>query len=364
MVYRFPYQRQVDNTVEYRRLGRSGLKVSALSFGSWITFVNQLDDAGAKALIAHAYEAGVNFFDCAEGYAHGDAERMLGRVLKSLGPGRDTYCLSSKVFWGGTRPTQVGLSRKHITDACHMALQRLGTNYIDIFYCHRPDPDTPILETVRAMHDLIVQGKVLYWGTSEWNPWQLESAYKLAHRYRLHSPSVEQPQYNLLSRFKVETALKPLVRRYGLGITSWSPLASGVLSGKYNQGIPTDSRMDLPGYEWLRKNLESPSGQQALLKVKALQIVADELDCTSAQLAIAWCLKNPSISSVILGASSTAQLRENLDALQTLPRLDAAALRQIDAITAEPGMARFEEWAKLKSHPMRSRLKRLLRRNH
>jgi len=318
--------------MQYRRLGKSGLKVSALSFGSWVTFKLQVDDRAAVDLMKAAYDAGVNFFDNAEAYAAGESERIMGRALRRLGWSRDSYCVSSKVFWGGKLPTQRGLSRKHIRDACHAALERLQVDYLDLFFCHRPDLDTPIEETVRAMNDLIAQGKVLYWGTSEWSADQIVEAHGVARALGLAGPTMEQPQYSMLVRDKVEREFARLYGTFGLGTTIWSPLASGILTGKYAQGVPKGSRMALPEYEWLRERLESPEGQANVAKASELAPVARDLGCSLAQLAIAWCLANPHVSTVILGATSVDQLRENLGALDALEKLTPEALAFIEGI--------------------------------
>jgi len=318
--------------MEYRRLGRSGLKVSALSYGSWVTFSTQLDDGAAGELMRIAYDAGVNFFDNAEVYARGESERIMGRVLREMGWGRDTYCVSSKVYWGGELPTQRGLSKKHVHDACHAALERLQVDYLDLFFCHRPDIETPIEETVRAMNDLIAQGKVLYWGTSEWSADQIMEAHGVARALGLAPPAMEQPQYNMFERDKVERELHRLYETIGLGTTIWSPLASGVLTGKYSDGIPAGSRMNLPEVGFLKQRLESEEGRAAIGKARELGGVAADLGITPAQLAIAWCLVNPNVSTVILGATTPAQLRENLAALEHVPRLSADALERIEAI--------------------------------
>jgi voltage-dependent potassium channel beta subunit len=252
--------------MEYRRLGKSGLQVSAFSFGSWVTFAKQVGTADAKAMMTAAYDAGVNFFDNAEGYEAGQSETVMGQALRELGWGRDSFIVSSKVFWGGRKPTQRGLSRKHVTDACHAALKRLQVDYLDLFFCHRPDIDTPIEETVRVMHDLIQQGKVLYWGTSEWNAQQITEAHLVAREWRLTPPTMEQPQYNLFERQKVEGDYLPLYDSFGLGTTIWSPLASGILTGKYADGIPQDSRLALPGYEWLKERMDTPLWQDRIAK--------------------------------------------------------------------------------------------------
>jgi len=319
--------------MQYRRLGRSGLKLSALSYGSWVTFSFQLDVKAATECMKAAYDAGVNFFDNAEVYAQGDSERIMGRVLRESGWGRDTFCVSSKVFWGGDLPTQRGLSRKHIHDACHAALGRLQVDYLDLFFCHRPDLQTPIEETVRAMDDLIQQGKVLYWGTSEWGAQQIQEAYGLAREFGLTPPSMEQPQYHMLHRDRVEREYLPLYEGTGLGTTIWSPLASGVLTGKYANGVPEHSRMALAEYDWLREQvLESEDGRANLAKANEIVSLAGELAMSPAQLAIAWCLKNPHVSTVILGASNRAQLEENLGALERVPLLTDEVMQRIETI--------------------------------
>ena len=318
--------------MEYRRLGNSGLKLSALSLGSWVTFSFQVDGSAAENLMALAYEHGVNFFDNAEVYANGESERLMGQGLRKLGWGRDTYCVSSKAYWGGDRPTQRGLHRKHLTDACHAALQRLQVDYLDLFFCHRPDLETPIEETVRTMHDLVAQGKVLYWGTSEWSAQQIQEAYGLARQHGLTPPTMEQPQYNMLHRDKVEREFLPLYASMGLGTTTWSPLASGVLTGKYRDGIPEGSRMAVPEYDWLREEFESEDGRAQVRKAAKLEGVAKELGISQAQLALAWCLKNPHVSTVILGASRPEQLSENLAALEKLPLLTEDVMKRIEKV--------------------------------
>lgn len=318
--------------MEYRRLGRSGLKLSALSFGSWVTFKTQVDDGEAGEMMKLAYDAGVNFFDNAEAYAHGESERIMGRVLKKTGWGRDTYCVSSKVYWGGKLPTQRGLSKKHVHDACHAALERLQVDYLDLFFCHRPDLETPIEETVRAMNDLIAQGKVLYWGTSEWSAEQIAEAHGVARALGLAGPTMEQPQYNMLVRERVEAEYHRLYETVGLGTTIWSPLASGILTGKYSGGVPKGSRMALADYGWLRERLESDEGAAQVAKARELASVAADLGVSLARLAIAWCLTNPNVSTVILGASRASQLEENLGALDVVPKLTADVLERIEEI--------------------------------
>ena len=318
--------------MQYRRLGTSGLQVSALSCGSWVTFHNQVDDSLARDLMAQAYDAGVNFFDNAEVYAKGQSELMMGRVLKELGWGRDTYTLSSKVYWGGDLPTQRGLSRKHVHDACHAALARLQVDYLDLFFCHRPDTECPIEETVRAMNDLIRQGKVLYWGTSEWTADQLAEAAGVARALGLQGPTMEQPQYNMLVRDKVEREFHRLYETIGLGTTIWSPLASGVLTGKYSEGIPEGSRLTLPDYKFLRDRFESEEGRTQVAKARELSGIADELGTSLPKLAIAWCLRNPNVSTVILGASRAGQLEENLAALELVDQLTGDVMERIEGV--------------------------------
>ena len=315
----------------YRRLGTSGLQLSALSFGAWVTFGKQVGRAQARELLALAHDRGVNFFDNAETYNNGVAEQVMGDVLADLRFPRDSYCVSSKVFFGAVDkplPTQRGLSRKHVTEACHQALQRLRVDYLDLYFCHRPDPDTPIAETVAAMDTLIRQGKVLYWGTSEWPAEAIHEAHRIARENHFYAPVMEQPQYNLFHRERVEVEYAPLCEAYGMGTTIWSPLASGLLSGKYNDGVPADSRLAQPGYEWLRESVLG-HGDERLGKVRALQPIATELGTSLAQLAVAWCLLNPHVSTVMLGASKREQLAQNLDALELLPRLDAAVAQRI-----------------------------------
>jgi voltage-dependent potassium channel beta subunit len=326
------YRLQGESIMEYRRLGKSGLKVSEFSFGSWVTFGKQVDGSDAVSLMAHAYDNGVNFFDNAEGYESGKSELVMGEALKTLGWSRDSYIVSSKVFWGGQKPTQRGLSRKHVTDAAHAALRRLQVDYLDLYFCHRPDIDTPIEETVRAMHDLISQGKVLYWGTSEWSAQQLTEAYAVARDLRITPPTMEQPQYNLFERQKVEGDYLPLYDLMGLGTTIWSPLASGVLTGKYNNGTPNDSRMNLPGYEWLKEKWASDAGRAQLAQVAQLASLADEIGISITHLALLWCLSNRNVSTVILGASRLSQLEDNLAALDQKNKLTPEVLGKIDAI--------------------------------
>ena len=311
--------------MEYRRLGNSGLKVSSLSFGSWVTFVYQLDESSASKCMDYAYNEGVNFFDNAEAYANGKSEKLMGNIIKKLKWTRDTYIVSSKVFWGGEQPTQRGLCKKHINDACNAALKRMKVDYLDLFYCHRPDPDTPILETVYAMNDLITQGKIMYWGTSEWSAKEIEEAFKLCNDYNLRCPTTEQPQYNILHRDRMENEYKSLFQKYSLGTTIWSPLASGLLTGKYNEGIPTKSRFNVKGYEWLREEMENTDFK----KIKEVGEIAKSLNITQSQLAIIWCLNNTNVSSVILGASNIKQLKENLESINVFENIDSKIIDNI-----------------------------------
>lgn len=307
-------------TMRYRRLGTSGLQLSELSLGSWLTFGKQITDDTAAALMATAYDNGINFFDNAEIYARGESERVMGRILRKMEWPRDTWCVSSKVFFGagGKLPTQVGLHRKHVTEACHAALHRLQVDYLDLFFCHRPDPNTPIQETVWSMHQLIMQGKVMYWGTSEWTAEQIEQAHAVAEKHHLIAPVMEQPQYNMFHREKVEKEFSPLYDTVGLGTTIWSPLASGVLSGKHTLEADPDSRLRMEGLDWLK---ERELNEARLKKVEELKGVAKDLGLSQPVLAIAWCLKNPRVSTVILGASRTTQLEENLQAVEAQDRL-------------------------------------------
>ncbi|MCD9032679.1 aldo/keto reductase [Luteimonas sp. Y-2-2-4F] len=320
--------------MQYRRLGHSGLQLSALSLGAWATFGTRVGRSEARELVAVAWDHGINFFDNAESYAQGDAERMMGDVIADLRLPRDGYCVSSKVYFGSAaspRPTQRGLSRKHVHDACHAALARLRVEYLDLFFCHRPDPDAPVAETVWAMDTLIRQGKVLYWGTSEWPAALIREAADLARKHRLHPPTMEQPEYNLLHRRRVELEYAPLYGELGLGATTWSPLASGLLTGKYNAGVAEDSRLGHPAHAWLRPGVLEEG--RRLERARAFAALAAELGLAPAPLAIAWCLRNPHVSTVLLGASRVAQLLENLQALDLAERLDAAAWRRIEAAT-------------------------------
>ncbi len=321
--------------MEYKRLGKSGLQVSRLSFGSWLTFGKQVGDTTAEDLMKLAYDHGVNFFDNAEAYAGGKSEEVMGDILKKMDWRRDSYIVSSKVFFGadggkgGLMPTQKGLNRKHVTEACHQALQRLKVDYLDLYFCHRPDKQTPIEETVWSMHNLIQQGKVLYWGTSEWSAQEIMEAHRIAERYHLIGPTMEQPQYNMLVRDKVEVEYSQVYKTVGLGTTIWSPLASGVLTGKYNDGFPTDTRLGIAGLEWLK---DRALAEENLEKVRNLSAFALELGVTMPLLAIAWCLKNDDVSTVILGASKTSQLEENFKAFDVMTKLEDEVMEKIEGI--------------------------------
>ncbi len=317
--------------MQYRRLGHSGLRVSVLSFGSWVSFGPQLAGDNARDCLAAAYEGGVNFFDNAEVYAGGRSETIMGAAIKELGWPRHTYVISSKFFWGieesvNTRNT---LNRKYLLHAVDGSLRRLGLDFLDLIFCHRPDADTPVEETVRAMHDIITSGRALYWGTSEWSAAAIREAWDIADRHHLHKPLMEQPQYNLFERDKVEREFAPLYDSIGLGLTTWSPLASGLLTGKYRDGIPAGSRAALPGYGWLKADVTDADANR---RVGELEVIAKELGVTLAQLSIAWCAANPHVSTVITGASRVEQVRENLAAVDVLERLTPAILERINAI--------------------------------
>lgn len=316
----------------YRRLGRSGLQVSLLSFGSWVTFKTQLDRVKAKECMAAAYERGVNFFDNAEVYANGESERLMGEVFSELKWPRHSYVVSTKFYWGIEERPNVWrtLNRKYLMQAMDASLERLKLDFVDLVFCHRADPATPIEETVWAMHDLITRGKALYWGTSEWTADEIRAAYAIAERHHLHKPVMEQPQYHLLERRKVEQEYARLYQDIGLGLTTWSPLASGLLTGKYLNGIPADSRGALPDYGWLAESLTDKARNE---KVRKLKGIADELGVSLAKLSLAWCAKNPNVSTVITGASRVDQVKENLSALDVLPKLTAEVLERIDAST-------------------------------
>ncbi|MDE3143411.1 MAG: aldo/keto reductase [Bacteroidota bacterium] len=319
--------------MEYRRMGKSGLQLSVLSLGSWVTFHKQIDDEIADELMGIAYDNGINFFDNAEGYALGESERMMGRILTKKNWDRTSYVVSSKVFFGWrgkeNKPNQTGLSRKHIVEACHEALQRLQLDYLDLYFCHRPDKNVPIEEVVWTMNTLMQQGKVLYWGTSEWSGTEIMEAHRVAHQYNLIGPSVEQPQYNLFERNKVEHDFIEVFKNVGLGTTIWSPLAAGLLSGKYNDGIPEGSRLGLQGFEWLRDRWMV---NDKIERVKQLASLAKALGVSLASLSIAWTLKNPNVTTAILGATKKEQLDDNLKSLEVLPLLTPEVLEQIENI--------------------------------
>ncbi len=314
--------------MEHRRLGRSGLNVSVLSFGSWVSFGPQLDVGRARDCIEAAYDAGVNFFDNAEAYAGGESERIMGEAIRQLGWARESYVVSTKVFWGLTEGvnTKNTLNRKYLLHSIDGCLERFGLDFVDLLFCHRPDPDTPIEETVWAMSDIIDRGQALYWGTSEWSADEIRAAWEIADRHHLRKPVMEQPQYNIFERRRVEREYARLYDDIGLGLTTWSPLASGLLSGKYIDGIPEGSRATLPGYEWLKAML---TDEDRNAKVKRLAAIAEELDCTLSQLSLAWCARNPNVSTVITGASRVEQVEENMGALAVLPKLTDDVMARI-----------------------------------
>lgn len=320
--------------MEYRRLGKSGLQVSVLSFGSWVTFGKQIGDTTADELMTMAYDAGVNFFDNAEIYARGKSELVMGEILKKKKWSRSSFCVSSKVFFGfeESKPNQIGLSRKHVIEGCHASLKRLQVDYIDLFFCHRPDKNTPIEETVWAMNSLIQQGKILYWGTSEWSSDEILQAYLFAEKNHLIGPSMEQPQYNMMERTKLEKDYLLLFRDFGLGTTIWSPLASGLLSGKYNESIPTDNRLHIEGMDWLKER--TIGDREKIEKAKKLSVLAKELGTSLPKLAVAWCASNKNVSTVILGASKTSQLKETLASLELIPQLTTDVMEKIELILA------------------------------
>jgi voltage-dependent potassium channel beta subunit len=321
--------------MEYRRMGKTGLQLSVLSFGTWVTFHKQINDGLADELMGIAYDAGVNFFDNAEVYALGESEKMMGRVLKAKNWDRTSYTISSKAFFGwrgkNNKPNQTGLSRKHLTEACNEALQRLQTDYLDLYFCHRPDKNTPIEEVVFTMNTLIQQGKILYWGTSEWSGVEIMEAHRIAQAYRLIGPAMEQPQYNLFERDKLERDYTEIFKNVGLGTTIWSPLAAGLLTGKYNNGIPADSRLAIPGFDWLKDRWIM---EEKIAKVKQLQGLASELGVSLPSLSIAWCIKNPNVTTAILGATKKEQLLDNLKALDLVNLLNTEVTEKIEAIMA------------------------------
>ncbi|MCD6424106.1 MAG: aldo/keto reductase [Anaerolineales bacterium] len=318
--------------MKYRFLGKSGLKVSELSFGSWVTFGSQVDVDKAISLMKIAFEAGVNFFDNAEVYNNGQSEEIMGEAIRKIGWKQEDLVLSTKIFWGGESPNVIGLSRKHIIEGMDGSLKRMGLEYVDLVFAHRPDIHTPIEETVRAFNHLIDQGKAFYWGTSEWSALQIMEAYGVARREHLIPPLMEQPQYNMFHRERVEVEYQRLYTEIGLGTTIWSPLASGLLTGKYNEGIPNDSRANLKGYEWLRKRFTDDKAQEQVQKVGQLSKVAQDLNCTTAQLALAWCLTNPNVSTVITGASKPSQVEENMLALKVVDQLTPDVIGTIEKI--------------------------------
>ncbi|PKL90196.1 MAG: aldo/keto reductase [Ignavibacteriae bacterium HGW-Ignavibacteriae-2] len=318
--------------MEYRFLGKSGLKISALSYGAWVTFHEQFDTNIAYQCMKEAFDAGVNFFDNAEAYAGGNAEIIMGEVVKKTGWKRSDLIISTKIFWGGKGPNDRGLSRKHIFEGCNAALKRLQMDYVDLIYCHRPDIHTPIEETVWAMNSLINQGKALYWGTSEWRAEQILQAYYIAKNEHLIPPLMEQPEYNMFKREKIEKEYLPLYDLVGLGTTIWSPLASGVITGKYNNGIPDNSRINLANYEWLKNIVLSEAGKEKIEKVKKLKPLADELGISQADMGLAWCLKNTNVSSVITGASNPNQVKQNMSAINVVSKLTDDVMLKIEEV--------------------------------
>lgn len=318
--------------MEYRYLGKSGLKVSALSFGSWVTFHDQIDEQTAYDCMKAAYDVGVNFFDNAEVYAEGNSEIMMGKVIKKSKWKRCDLVISTKIFWGGAGPNNTGLSRKHIIEGTDASLKRLQMDYVDLIFCHRPDIHTPIEETVRAMNHVINLGKAFYWGTSEWSAEQITEAYQIARREHLIPPLMEQPEYNMFKRDKLEKEYLRLFNEIGLGTTIWSPLASGFLTGKYNNGIPKNSRVNLKNYEWLKNILLSESGKIKIEKVKKLEPLAKDLGISLANLALAWCLKNENVSTVITGASNVKQVKENMKSLGAVEKMTNEVMNKIDEI--------------------------------
>jgi voltage-dependent potassium channel beta subunit len=318
--------------MEYRYLGRSGLKVSALSFGSWVTFGFQADTDQALKLMTRAYDHGVNFFDNAEQYASGMSETIMGKVLKKTGWKRSDLVLSTKIFWGGDGPNDQGLSMKHIIEGTDSSLKRMQVDYVDLIFCHRPDLYTPLEETVWAMNQVIREGKAFYWGTSEWSAAQIKEAWHIAQRLNLIPPLMEQPEYNMFRRDRVEIEYLPLYKEIGLGTTIWSPLASGILTNKYASGIPADSRMALKEYEWLKNRSETAEGKERIRKASELKLIADDLEVSLPSLSIAWCLKNPDVSTVILGASKTEQIDDNIKALDVVQMLTPEVMERIEGI--------------------------------
>ena len=318
--------------MDYRYLGSSGLQISALSFGAWVTFGPQLNEERAYACMKAAFDRGVNFFDNAEAYAGGEAERLMGQVIHKSGWKRKDLVISTKLFWGGKGINERGLSRKHLREGIQASLARLQLDYVDLLFCHRPDFHTPVAETVRAMSWIVDQGWALYWGTSEWSAERIREAYEIARREHLNPPQMEQPQYNMLHRERVESEYARLYDEIGLGTTIWSPLASGVLTGKYSNGVPDDSRFTLEGFQWLREGIEGDKGKHRLETVRKLAPVAKELDCSLAQLALAWCLKNPHVSSVITGASRPEQVVENMKSLDVVEHMTPELMTRIETI--------------------------------
>lgn len=332
--------------MQYRSLGNTGLFVSAFSLGSWVTFKHQLNVETATDLIATAYENGINVFDNAETYGDGLSEEIMGKAFSKLSFKRSSYCISSKVYWGGDAPTQKGLSRKHVIEACHEALIRLNVEYLDLYYCHRPDPDTPIIETVRAMDTLVKQGKILYWGTSEWELHQISEAFLVARENNLTPPSMEQAQYNFFERQKIEGDFSQLYKKYGLGTTTWSPLCSGILTGKYKNGVPNDSRLAIKEFAWLKDIFYKEENKQKIKDACELEKIALEIGLSLTHFSLAWCLKNKNVSSVILGASTKEQLLENIQALEHIDKISEDALAKVNSLLTNTPAAPID-WKQL-----------------
>ncbi|XP_016340183.1 voltage-gated potassium channel subunit beta-2-like isoform X5 [Sinocyclocheilus anshuiensis] len=318
--------------MRYRNLGKSGLRVSCLGLGTWVTFGGQITDEVAEQLMTLAYENGINLFDTAEVYAAGKAEMVLGSIIKKKGWRRSSLVITTKIYWGGKAETERGLSRKHIIEGLRASLERLQLEYVDVVFANRPDPNTPMEETVRAMTHVINQGMAMYWGTSRWSSMEIMEAYSVARQFNLIPPVCEQAEYHMFQREKVEVQLPELFHKIGVGAMTWSPLACGIISGKYDSGVPPYSRASLKGYQWLKDKILSEEGRRQQAKLKELQAIAERLGCTLPQLAIAWCLRNEGVSCVLLGASSTEQLMENIGAIQVLPKLSSSIIHEVDSI--------------------------------
>ncbi|XP_032904065.1 voltage-gated potassium channel subunit beta-2 isoform X6 [Amblyraja radiata] len=332
MIYSARYGSPKRQLQFYRNLGKSGLRVSCLGLGTWVTFGGQITDEMAEQLMTLAYENGINLFDTAEVYAAGKAEIVMGNIIKKKGWRRSSLVITTKIFWGGKAETERGLSRKHIIEGLKASLERLQMEYVDVVFANRPDPNTPMEETVRAMTHVINQGMAMYWGTSRWSAMEIMEAYSVARQFNLIPPICEQAEYHLFQREKVEVQLPELFHKIGVGAMTWSPLACGIISGKYDAGVPPYSRASLKGYQWLKDKILTEEGRRQQGKLKELQGIAERLSCTLPQLAIAWCLRNEGVSSVLVGASNTEQLLENIGAIQVLPKLSSSIVHEIDSI--------------------------------